>query len=424
MRNRVADRSVDTNRSTNAKLPTSLHATTKTPTFKLCSEGDEYVLNEYDEIGEAKVSPDGELLGGRKYERRTFLIPNKGKLFMLVADCIRFLGYRDSDHLFEENKSLYPKVCTVAEKEDMIRQRILPPSYRARRTLIVTARSMFRQFGHRIVQNGRIGKDDYWVTHAEANGPVLGRTDLLRRIKPGQYGGIQKLAQAEEKLAEPSDENVSATHNIRSDLVQERVNSVPSSGSERPNTVPQSPGKAENETRPNSFSDAFDPFTGLWKAGWSRNSEPPVPSEDRGVGKTAEEGVEEEVTDDNGDESDAGGRRPWQFATFDQRHQQYGVRPVHIGAERLKKKRQRTTVEEATHECGVCGKLFKRSYNWKTHMETHNPQRTYPYPCKSTIGDEPCTKKFQRKTDLERHYDNVHPPLSYPMFTVASSVNR
>ena len=74
---------------------------------------------------------------------------------------------------------------------------------------------------------------------------------------------------------------------------------------------------------------------------------------------------------------------------------------------RIKKKRQRTTPEEATHECRVCGKLFKRSYNWKSHLETHNPERKYPHPCTATVGNNPCTKKFQRKTDLDRHYDSV-----------------
>ena len=40
-------------------------------------------------------------------------------------------------------------------------------------------------------------------------------------------------------------------------------------------------------------------------------------------------------------------------------------------------------------------------------METHNPDRKYPHPCTATVGDTPCTKKFQRKTDLDRHYDSV-----------------
>lgn len=87
-------------------------------------------------------------------------------------------------------------------------------------------------------------------------------------------------------------------------------------------------------------------------------------------------------------------------------------RPPHVlpsGPEnnRSKPKRQRTTPEEATHECQVCGKLFKRSYNYKSHMETHNPERKYPHPCTAVVGNTPCTKKFQRKTDLDRHFDSV-----------------
>lgn len=73
-----------------------------------------------------------------------------------------------------------------------------------------------------------------------------------------------------------------------------------------------------------------------------------------------------------------------------------------------RERRRRTTAEEATHECAICGKLFKRSYNWKSHMETHNPDRKYPHPCTAMIGTIPCAKKFQRKTDLDRHHDSVH----------------
>ncbi|KAI4142627.1 MAG: hypothetical protein L6R39_004867 [Caloplaca ligustica] len=91
-----------------------------------------------------------------------------------------------------------------------------------------------------------------------------------------------------------------------------------------------------------------------------------------------------------------------------QRLAQIDTASVLPSVNRIKKKRARTTPEEATHECRVCGKLFKRSYNWKSHMETHNPDRKYPHPCTATVGDTPCTKKFQRKTDLDRHHESVH----------------
>jgi Zinc finger, C2H2 type len=94
----------------------------------------------------------------------------------------------------------------------------------------------------------------------------------------------------------------------------------------------------------------------------------------------------------------------------------FEMQPVLGGVNRVKKKRQRTTPEEATHECRVCGKLFKRSYNWKSHLDTHNPDRKYPHPCTAMVGTSPCSKKFQRKTDLDRHYDSVSPDLSVLAF--------
>lgn len=93
--------------------------------------------------------------------------------------------------------------------------------------------------------------------------------------------------------------------------------------------------------------------------------------------------------------------------TSDARPLRFDTQPILPSVTRTKKKRERTRPEEATHECQVCGKLFKRSYNWKSHMETHNPERKYPHPCTAISGNSPCTKKFQRKTDLDRHYDSV-----------------
>lgn len=93
-------------------------------------------------------------------------------------------------------------------------------------------------------------------------------------------------------------------------------------------------------------------------------------------------------------------------------HDGSDARPLHVipsgsGIDPPRKTRKPTTQEEATHECEVCGKLFKRSYNYKSHMETHNPQRKYPHPCTAMVGNTRCVKKFQRKTDLDRHHDSV-----------------
>ncbi|KAH8808247.1 chromatin remodelling complex Rsc7/Swp82 subunit-domain-containing protein [Xylogone sp. PMI_703] len=153
-------------------------------TDQLGPEGDEYIPREYDEAGEKKVTPTGHLLDGREYRCRTFFVPNRGdKLFMLATECARVLGYRDSYLLFNKNRSLYKIIASQSEKEDLIHQEILPFSYRSRQIAIVTAKSMFRQFGSRVIVNGRRVRDDYWESKARKQG--FTEEDLAGEKRPG-----------------------------------------------------------------------------------------------------------------------------------------------------------------------------------------------------------------------------------------------
>lgn len=154
-------------KSTLKALPTVRDHTTD----QLNPTGDEYIPRETDEFGEKKVVANGQLLGNRQYRCRTFLVPNRGdKLFMLATECARVLGYRDSYLLFNKNRSLFKIIASQAEKDDLVQQEILPFSYRSRQIAIVTARSMFRQFGSRVIENGRRVRDDYWETKARKQG--------------------------------------------------------------------------------------------------------------------------------------------------------------------------------------------------------------------------------------------------------------
>ena len=165
-------------------------------TDQLTAEGDEYVPREYDEAGEKKVSPTGRPLDGREYRCRTFLVPNRGdKLFMLATECARVLSYRDSYLLFNKNRSLYKIIASQAEKDDLIHQEILPYSYRSRQIAIVTAKSMFRQFGSRVIQHGRRVRDDYWEAKARKQG--FTEEDLAGEKRPGGAKAARDAAAAE-----------------------------------------------------------------------------------------------------------------------------------------------------------------------------------------------------------------------------------
>ncbi|KIW06648.1 hypothetical protein, variant [Verruconis gallopava] len=160
-------------------------------TDQLNPEGDEYIPREFDEAGEKKVQPNGALLDGREYKCRTFWVPGRSdKLFMLATECARVLGYRDSYLLFNKNRSLHKIIANQAEKDHLIAQDILPYSYRSRQIAIVTARSMFRQFGSRVIANGRRVRDDYWEAKAIKQG--FTEEDPAGEKRPG--GARQRAA--------------------------------------------------------------------------------------------------------------------------------------------------------------------------------------------------------------------------------------
>ncbi|KAK7744191.1 hypothetical protein SLS53_003712 [Cytospora paraplurivora] len=183
-------------KSTLKALPTVRDHTTD----QLGPGGDEYLPREIDENGEKKVMPNGQLLGGREYRCRTFLVPNRGdKLFMLATECARVLGYRDSYLLFNKNRSLYKIIANQTEKDDLVNQEILPFSYRSRQIAIVTARSMFRQFGSRVIVNGRRVRDDYWETKARKQG--FTEADLAGEKRPGASKAREAAAAAEQNAS-------------------------------------------------------------------------------------------------------------------------------------------------------------------------------------------------------------------------------
>jgi chromatin structure-remodeling complex protein RSC7 len=135
---------------------------------------DEIVLEE-DPLGQAKVDENGYLQGGREYRCRTFTISGRGnRLYMLSTEPARCIGFRDSYLFFQKHKQLFKIIAENEEKYDLIERNIIPHSYKGRAIGVVTARSVFREFGARIIVGGRRVTDDFWETRAREEGAIEG----------------------------------------------------------------------------------------------------------------------------------------------------------------------------------------------------------------------------------------------------------
>lgn len=157
---------------------------------------DECVLAE-DPEGEEKVDKLGNLQGGRDYRCRVFTVLGRGnRLYMLSTEPARCVGFRDSYLFFTKHRKLHKIIVDDDEKRDMIERDIIPHSYKGRSIGIVTARSVFREFGARIIVGGKRILDDYSVTQARADGVVEGQlADPDDHFVPGEpYNKNQYVA--------------------------------------------------------------------------------------------------------------------------------------------------------------------------------------------------------------------------------------
>lgn len=146
---------------------------------------DEVALPE-DPEGETKVDKNGYLQGGRDYRVRVFTILGRGeRLYMLSTEPARCTGFRDSYLFFTKHMQLYKIIIDENEKKDLIARDLIPHSYKGRAIGVVTARSVFREFGARIIIGGRKVIDDYYVTAAKERGDVEGEiADPNDRLPP------------------------------------------------------------------------------------------------------------------------------------------------------------------------------------------------------------------------------------------------
>ena len=148
-------------------------------------ENDEVVLPG-DPEGETKIDSNGHLLDRREYRVRTFPLLGRGdRLYMLSTEPARCIGFRDSYLFFQKHKHLYKIIVDDAAKRDLISRDLIPHSYKGRAIGVVTARSVFREFGARIVVGGRKIVDDYNVQEARERGDVEGEIAVPEDKLPG-----------------------------------------------------------------------------------------------------------------------------------------------------------------------------------------------------------------------------------------------
>ena len=146
---------------------------------------DEVALPE-DPEGESKVDKVGNLQDGRDYRVRVFTIEGRsGRLYMLSTEPARCTGFRDSYLFFTKHPKLYKIIIDDDEKRNLIERDIIPHSYKGRAIGVVTARSVFREFGARIIVGGKKVVDDYFAQAARENGDVEGElADPNDRLPP------------------------------------------------------------------------------------------------------------------------------------------------------------------------------------------------------------------------------------------------
>lgn len=156
-------------------------------------QNDEVFMDDEDPKGVAKIDENGHLQGDRKFRVKTFTLLGKGdRQYMVSTEPARLVGFRDSYLLFKTHLSLFKKVCTHEEKMDLIDRHLIPTSYKGRSVNLVTARSIFREFGARMVVGGKKVVDDFWEDKAIERGDVSGEyadpEEALTTMRASSYG--------------------------------------------------------------------------------------------------------------------------------------------------------------------------------------------------------------------------------------------
>ncbi|KAJ1728532.1 chromatin structure-remodeling complex subunit RSC7 [Coemansia biformis] len=151
-----------------------------------------------DPAGEEKIDRNGYLQGGREFICPLFRSPfrrNKERQYVLTMDCCRYMGARDSYMLFKQHPRMR-RVETTQQERDLLADRLMIPKVtRFRPIALITARTAFREFGARIVKDGRYIVDDYWedIRRREARHPegaLIANMSVYHSVMAAHAAGV------------------------------------------------------------------------------------------------------------------------------------------------------------------------------------------------------------------------------------------
>lgn len=137
-------------------------------------ENDEFITPD-DDKGDKKITELGVLKGGREFRVKTFKVPGRGdRMYAISTDVARLVGYRDSYFLFQKHTNLYRVRIDEDSKMSLINDDYLPVTFKTRAAYLITARSAFKEFGARIIVDGKQVVDDYYEDKAREEGAIEG----------------------------------------------------------------------------------------------------------------------------------------------------------------------------------------------------------------------------------------------------------
>ena len=135
------------------------------------------------------ITRDGNLKDGRIFKLATYILPrHPTRLYMLASDLAKEFGFRDSFLLFQRTQGLFRLVATDADKLFLINHlKVLPRMRKYAPVPIVSAKSAFRVFGHKLIQNGLPDIDQYYSlqdTDTESVMSSENEADVVSFIEP------------------------------------------------------------------------------------------------------------------------------------------------------------------------------------------------------------------------------------------------